>query len=160
MTGQPKRLGELVLRSANPRSLVEFYRDILGLELYATIGSATFLKVADDLEGHPQLLAIFDKSHGFSGPKDNQPDVADSKSGTLHHFAFALAMKDFLSEQDRLQGLNVDIHFSDHPKFGWRSIYMYDPDGNSVELVCYDPSILDKEANRQVRQAAGDMDRE
>jgi len=57
MTGSRKRLGELVLRSTNAQALVEFYRDVIGLEPYATLGRATFLKVDDDFEGHPQLLA-------------------------------------------------------------------------------------------------------
>ncbi len=149
MTGQRKRLGELVLRSANTQALVEFYRDVIGLERYATLGSATFLKIDDEHEGHPQLLGIFDKSHEFSGPKDVQTDEAHASVGTLHHFAFFLEQKDFRLEQDRLQRLGVDLQFSDFAQFGWRSMFMHDPDGNSVELVCYDASILDKEANQQ-----------
>lgn len=156
MTGQRKRLGELVLRSANAQALVEFYRDVIGLEPYATIGSATFLKVDDDVEGHPQLLAIFGKSHEFSGPIEIQSDKADARVGTLHHFAFVLEQKDFYREQDRLQSLGIDLQFSEHTRFGWRSIYMHDPDGNSVELVCYDAAILDTAANQRVRQSMGD----
>jgi catechol-2,3-dioxygenase len=152
-----KRLGELVLRSDNPPALIEFYRDVIGLEPYATIGSATFLKVADDFEGHPQLLAIFEKSHAFSGPKNNRPDIADAGGGTLHHFAFVLDHKDFLAERDRLQANGIDLKFAEHRQFGWRSIYMHDPDGNSVELVCYDSAILDPAANQQVRRAAEDL---
>ena len=153
MTRQRKRLGELVLRSANAPALVEFYRDVIGLEPYATIGSATFLKVDDDAEGHPQLLAVFEKSHEFSGPKDIQPDKTDARVGTLHHFAFVLEQKDFVLERERLQSLGVDLQFSEHTQFGWRSIYMHDPDGNSVEIVCYDAAILDTTANQRVRQS-------
>ena len=154
MTRPRKRLGELVLRSTNSQTLVEFYRDIIGLEPYATLGNATFLKVDDDFEGHPQLLAIFDKSHEFSGPKDLQSEVADSRVGTLHHFAFVLEQHDFNSEPYRLQKLGIELEFAEHSPFGWRSIYMYDPDGNSVELVCYDSSVLDAAANQLARQSA------
>ena len=105
MTAQRKRLGELVLRSANPQEMVGFYREAIGLEPYAAIGSATFLKVDEDFEGHPQLLAIFSNSHEFSGPKDMQPEETDSRIGTLHHFAFVLDAKDFGREHDRLRGL-------------------------------------------------------
>ncbi len=156
MTGPQKRLGELVLRSANAQALVEFYRDVIGLEPYATLGSATFLKVDDETEGHPQLLAIFEKSHEFSGPKGIKPDEADARVGTLHHFAFVIELKDFVPERDRLQRAGVDLQFAEHTQFGWRSIYMYDPDGNSVELVCYDASILDTVANQRVRQSIAD----
>jgi len=154
VTGPRKRFGELVLRSTNTKALVDFYRDIIGLEPYAKLGSATFLKVDDDFEGHPQLLAIFKQSHEFSGPQDIQAEVADARVGTLHHFAFVLERHDFDSERDRLQNLGVELEFAEHPQFGWRSIYMYDPDGNSVELVCYDTSILDAEANQLARQSA------
>ncbi|AMV71122.1 hypothetical protein JCM30471_29440 [Desulfuromonas carbonis] len=138
-----KRLGELVLRSADPQALVTFYRDIIGLEPFATVGSATFLKVADDFAGHPQLLAIFQMSHTFSGPKDLQPALADASAGSLHHFAFAMEKADFEAEQGRLMALGVPIQLADHPRFGWRSIYLFDPDGNSVELVCFDAGVLE-----------------
>ena len=156
MTGPRKRLGELVLRSANAQALVEFYRDVIGLEPYAMLGTATFLKVDDETEGHPQLLAIFENSHEYSGPKSINPDQADATVGTLHHFAFVIELKDYVAERDRLHKTGVDLQFAEHPAFGWHSIYMHDPDGNSVELVCYDSSILDTEANQRVRQSIAD----
>ncbi len=136
-----KRIGELVLRSENTEALVAFYRDVIGLEIYAAFGNITFLKVDDDFEGHPQLLAIFQESHTFSGPKDVQTEVADARIGTLHHFAFVLDLQDLEIEKDRLLALNIDLQFAEHTQFGWRSIYLFDPDGNSVEFVCYDSSI-------------------
>jgi len=149
MRGRRKRLGELVLRSANPEALVRFYCDVIGLEPYARLGSATFLKVDDDFEGHPQLLAIFENTHEFSGPRNLQVESARAADGTLHHFAFALELKDFVCERERLQSLGMDFHGMEHHQFGWRSLYLYDPDGNSVELVCYDSSIFDPEATRR-----------
>ncbi len=153
MEAKRKRLGELVLRSANPQALVEFYRNVIGLEPYARLGSATFLKVDDDFEGHPQLLAIFNQSHSYSGPRDMSPDMADSRRGTLQHFAFVLEHQHFLSEKERLQKNSVEFQLAEHPQFGWRSLYLHDPDGNSVELVCYDASVLDSAANKRARQS-------
>lgn len=137
-----KRLGELVLRSENAPELVDFYREVIGLELFNQVGSATFLKIADDFEGHPQLLAIFETNHTFSGPRDLHTKVADSAAGTLHHFAFALEKENFFAEQERLKELGVTAQMAEHAKFGWRSLYLFDPDGNSVELVCHDPDIM------------------
>ena len=151
MAEQKKRLGELVIRSGNPQRMVHFYHKVIGLELFASFGSATFLKIDDDLEGHPQLLAIFDKSHQYSGPRRMKADRADSGSGTLHHFAFALEPEAFALEQHRLEGMGVGLEFGEHPSFGWRSIYMHDPDGNSVELVCYDASTFDPVLNQRVQ---------
>ena len=149
ITGR-KRLGELVLRSENPKKLVAFYREIVGLEVFAKLGTATFLKVADDLEGHPQLLAIFDKAHEYSGPKDMNVKSAKTIAGSLHHFAFALEKVDFESEQRRLEEVGVELQIAEHRRFGWRSLYLYDPDGNSVEFVCYDPDVLNE---REAQQA-------
>lgn len=151
MLTKKKRLGEIVLRSEDPQRLVDFYRRVIGLEVYASIGSATFLKIEDDLQGHPQLLAIFDKKHEYSGPMQVQVNKASSESGTLHHFAFAMTLSDFLEERLHLQKMGIETEVGEHPAFGWRSIYLYDPDGNSVELVCYDPSFFDLALNRHVK---------
>ena len=134
-------MGELVLRSENPQALVDFYRQVVGLEIFSTFGTATFLKIDDDFEGHPQLLAIFEASHRFSGPENLQPQAADARVGTLHHFAFALEKEDFVAELDRLQVQGLQIQTAEHSRFGWRSLYLFDPDGNSVEFVCYDSAV-------------------
>ena len=146
-----KRLGELVLRTDNVEQMTVFYRDVIGLEPFASMGNGNFLKVADDLEGHPQLLAIFDKSWQFSGPRDVEQVAANAVSGTLHHFAFVLEREGFYRERERLEELGVELQLADHTQFGWHSIYMHDPDGNSVELVCYDSAILEEDGNRSTR---------
>jgi len=144
MTTPKKRLGEMVLRSENPERLIDFYTNVINLEVYAAFGSVSFLKIDDDYEGHPQLLAIFQKNHTFSGPKDVNTETASSKVGTLHHFAFVIDQEGFESEKERLTGKGLDILFTNHTQFGWRSMYLFDPDGNSVEYVCYDQDVLDK----------------
>lgn len=66
-----------------------------------------------------------------------------ASGGSLHHFAFAMEKADFDAEQRRLMALGVPIQVAEHPRFGWRSIYLFDPDGNSDELVCFDAGILE-----------------
>ena len=146
-----KRLGELVLRTANVEPMTAFYRDVVGLEPFASFRNGNFLKVADDFAGHPQLLAIFDQSWRFSGPSDVDPATANAASGTLHHFAFAMEQDEFDREKERLEKLDVELQFADHTQFGWHSIYMHDPDGNCVELVCFDSAILKDDENRSAR---------
>ena len=146
-----KRLGELVIRSRQPEVLVAFYREVIGLEPFAKVGNATFLKIDDDFEGHPQLLAVFDMDHEYSGPLHMEAGRADARSGTLHHFAFALDAADFDAERERLQRMGIAVETGEHRPFGWRSLYVHDPDGNSVELVCYDAAILDPALNRRVQ---------
>ena len=146
-----KRLGEIVLRTSNVTALKEFYSDVIGLEQYASFGNNYFLKVAEDFDGHPQMLAIFDKSKKFRGPQNIRPDEAVSGAGTLHHFAFAMEMKDFEAEVARLDKLGFEFEFEEYKEFGWRSIHFFDPDGNSVEFVCYDSTLLDAAENACVR---------
>ena len=47
--------------------------------------------------------------------------------------------------RERLKGLGLDIRIAEYRQFGWHSIHFHDPDGNSVEFVCYDRSVLDME---------------
>ncbi len=145
MKASHKRLGELVLRTSDVNALTAFYRDVIGLEPFASFGNNRFLKVADDFDGHPQLLAIFDQSKEYSGPHNLQPDKADAGTGTLHHFAFAMEKDEFERERERLQVMSLEIRMAEYGQFGWHSMHFHDPDGNSVEFVCYDPSVLDKE---------------
>ncbi len=151
MKATRKRLGEIVLRTSNVEEMTAFYRNVIGLEPYAKIGNGNFLKIADDLEGHPQLLAIFEKSWEFSGPKNIRSSDANAEVGTLHHFALVLEKADFERERDHLQRLDLDLQFADHVQFGWHSIYLHDPDGNSVEFVCYDSAIHDTAEGQRVR---------
>lgn len=153
MKSTAKRLGEIVLRTSDVEALAEFYTNVIGLESYASFGTNRFLKVADELEGHPQMLAIFEKTKEFSGPQEIDPEQASSATGTLHHFAFALEREDFDREKERLQELGLKLQIEQYEVFGWRSIHFHDPDGNSVEFVCHDPAILDAEENQRVRHS-------
>jgi catechol 2,3-dioxygenase-like lactoylglutathione lyase family enzyme len=147
MKKSAKRIGELVLRTSNVAALTGFYTDVIGLELYASFGNNSFLKVAEDFDGHPQMLALFDKSKEFRGPHSIRPYEAIAGTGTLHHFAFAMEMKDFKLEVTRLHELGLEFEFEEYEQFGWRSIHFHDPDGNSVEFVCHDPILLDTVGN-------------
>lgn len=150
MTTVNKRLGELVIRTANKARLVRFYLEVIGLQPYATIGPADFLKISDGGEGHPQLLAIFDKEWDFSGPTQFDATKASPGEGTLHHFALVVSVEDFEQEQTRLRSQGIETATATHAMFGWRSLYLHDPDGNSVEYVCFDRSVLDEAEHRQL----------
>ncbi len=152
MIHSKKRLGELVLRTSNVDVLAEFYINVIGLELYASFGDNRFLKVADDFEGHPQLLAIFDNTKSYSGPKNIEKGISENGKGTLHHFAFTLERDDFELEKIKLKELGIEFKSAVYEVFGWNSIHFHDPDGNSVEFVCYDPKSLHIEKNKMVRQ--------
>jgi catechol 2,3-dioxygenase len=96
---------------------------------------SAFFKIADGFGGHTQILALFDrhKEPGYSG--------LSAERTTVDHIAFAIALKDFEAERARLEGLGLKLEFAKHEWVHWRSLYVRDPEGNSVELVCYDPSV-------------------
>jgi RNA polymerase sigma-70 factor, ECF subfamily len=37
--------------------------------------------------------------------------------------------------------LGLEVETAEHPWVHWRSLYVTDPEGNQVELVCYDGSV-------------------
>jgi len=143
---KPKRLSEVVIRTVQLEKMISFYLDVIGLETYKKMSSAHFLKVSDDLEGHPQVIAIFDQKIPSNGVDEPSFAGIDVRQSSLHHFAFALEKPDFYAEQARLEKSNHEFRTTTYPDLLWRSLYLYDPDGNVVELVCYDETL--KSASR------------
>ena len=126
-----KMLGELALRANDLDTLVAFYRDIVGLEVYSDQRPLlVFLKIADGVEGHPQIMGIFDRE-----------TTVGQETTTLDHFAFSIDLADYASEKERLESLGVGVAIREFPVFHWRSLFFFDPEGNTVELVAYDPSV-------------------
>src|SRR5262249_3919350 len=62
-------------------------------------------------------------------------------ASTVDHIAFPIDCQDFESERSRLEGLGLTVETADQDWVHWRSLYIHDPEGNEVELVCYDPSV-------------------
>ena len=79
------------------------------------------------------MLALFDRS-------DRPGDGPDRKRTSLDHIAFAISLSDYEAEKARLESHGVEVQTSEHTWVHWRSLYVRDPEGNQVELVCYDDS--------------------
>ena len=135
-----KALGEIVLRVRNLKEMQEFYENILGLELLERFDDIVFFRIAPGYGGQIQSLALFDESSG-SDHKSRHYSGLDVEKTTLHHIAFAINLSDYKTEHDRLQGLGLDVETQVHEWVHYRSLYICDPDGNVVELVCYDESV-------------------
>jgi hypothetical protein len=43
--------------------------------------------------------------------------------------------------QIKLKGLGLQVETAEHAWVHWRSLDVSDPEGNQVELVCYDASV-------------------
>jgi catechol 2,3-dioxygenase len=137
-----KRLGEIVLRTPQREEMVDFYTRVIGLEPYKELSIATFLKVSDDLNGHPQVLAIFDPEIASNGPGEPTFTGHDVSLSPLHHLAFAVDADGFDAELRRIADLGHEVRTAAHRVMGWRSFYIYDPDGNTVEFVRSDPTLF------------------
>ena len=131
-----KGLGEIALRVENLDAMQEFYEKIIGLPLIKRFQTSAFFKIADGIEGHTQILALFDRTDSphYTG--------LDSKKTTVDHIAFSISLADFDSEVERLEQHGLQVTLSEHAWVHWRSLYVDDPEGNQVELVCYDASVI------------------
>jgi catechol 2,3-dioxygenase-like lactoylglutathione lyase family enzyme len=134
-------LGEIVLRVKNLPSMQEFYENVIGLELLQRFDEqAVFFRIAPGYAGHTQVLALFAESI----PPDHRSlkfSGLDAGKTTLHHIALAIGLADFAKEKERLEKLGLVVETQEFEWVHWRSLYVPDPEGNLVELVCYDASV-------------------
>jgi len=135
-----KRLGEVVIRTPNMQKMLAFYRDVVDLEPFKASATMHFLKVSDGFGGQPQAIGLFDLNE-VSDVDDTSFDGHDARKTPFHHFAFIIDHKDYDGEFKRISALGYELREMQHSLTQSRSFYLYDPDGNTVEFVCYDPSI-------------------
>ncbi len=128
-------LGEIAVRVNNLKAMQSFYEDVIGLEAMRNSQDAVFFKIAEGYGGHTQVLVLFDRSNqpGYTGLEPNK--------STIDHIAFEISLEDYEFERKRLEGNGVRVTTAVHSWVHWRSMYLNDPEGNELELVCYDDSI-------------------
>src|ERR1700741_4626742 len=112
-----------------------FYEEVIGLELLKRFEQAAFFRIAEGFGEHTQVLALFDRSAqpGYGG--------LDPARTTVDHIAFEIGLADFAAEKERLERWGLAVETAEHAWVRWRSLYVTDPEGNRVELVCYDPAV-------------------
>jgi catechol-2,3-dioxygenase len=125
-----RALGEVALRVNDLDEMQAFYGDVIGLELIKRFPQAAFFRIADGYAGHTAVLALFDR--------DSRVEQARS---TVDHLAFTIELADYEYEKRRLEGLGHAVTTATHDWVHWRSLYVVDPDGNTVEFVCFDPAV-------------------
>jgi len=137
-----KGLGEIALRVNDLDKMQEFYETVIGLEVMRRFPKGVFFRVADGVGGHPQAFALFDRSEKTSGPAIHRttPDGVSQERSTLDHVAFEIDLSAYESERARLERLGLSVETRGFEWTGWRSLFVSDPEGNTVELVCFDPS--------------------
>ncbi|MCH7691486.1 MAG: VOC family protein [candidate division Zixibacteria bacterium] len=130
-----KGLAEIALRVNDLDKMTRFYEEVIGLELLESFEKTVFFRIAEGVEGHMQVLALFDRSgtKGYTG--------IDSKKSTIDHIAFGISKLDYEPEKKRIEALGYEVRTAYHEWVKWRSLYVTDPEGNTVEMVCYDASL-------------------
>jgi len=127
-------LGEVGLRVNDLELMADFYEYVIGLELWQRFEGGLFFRIAEGFEGHTRVLALFDRS-----ARQTEPPRAEAS--TLDHFAFEIPGSAYESEKARLEGLGLSVRTREFPNLHWRAMFVSDPEGNTVELVCYDGSV-------------------
>ena len=134
-----KGLGEVSIWVKDLDSMHRFYEEVVGLEVLRRDESFVFFKVAAGYGGHTQNLALFEESNIMF--LDNKSVQLNSQETTLHHIALNIALEDFESEKMRLEGLGLKVNATVHEWLHVRSLYFPDPEGNTLEFVCYDETV-------------------
>lgn len=126
-------LGEVAIRCRDLAAMTGFYRDIVGLQVIEGDYSdkIVFLKVADGFGGHTQVVALFEAA------PDEHP--APGGGSSLHHLALTVRHDDLARARAWYHENGVATHEASHPWIGWDSVYVSDPEGNTVELVAAIP---------------------
>ena len=125
-----RAIGEVALRVNDLEKSQAFYANVFGLELLRRFEHAAFFRIGEGYAGHTAVLALFDR------------DVAvEQARSTVDHIAFSIALADYEPEKRRLERLGLTVRTATHEWVHWRSLYVTDPDGNNVELVCYDAQV-------------------
>ncbi|MCB1492505.1 MAG: VOC family protein [Rhodobiaceae bacterium] len=140
-----RALGEIAIRTANLEAMVAFYRDTIGLEVLAGNYSdgIVFFRIAEGFGGHTSVLALFDANAGRPELAPSDAPVAGGAGSTLHHIALSLPFEEQDAVRAWYDSRGIVYRVQEFGWIGWRGIFTTDPDGNTVELVAYDPSMLD-----------------
>ncbi|MGH2461327.1 MAG: VOC family protein [Chloroflexota bacterium] len=122
-------ISEIVLWAHDQPAMVRFYRETLGLTVISPPERTNpiFLQAGPGQAGIPQMIVVVklpDDAPPFPSPR------------VLHHLALELAPDDFDRERDRLEGLGFAPRSGQHPVIASRTMYVNDPEGNEVELIC------------------------
>lgn len=125
-------ISEIVLWTADKERALQFYRDLLGLEVISPLSLPNvFLKAGEGNAGIPQMIVLVPKSE----------EVKAKPSGyQLHHMAFELPEADFDAQHSALVAAGYTPRGGKHPVLASRTMYVDDPDGNEVEFICRAPA--------------------
>lgn len=127
--GSIRGLAEIVLNVHDQQAALRFYRDLLGLTVLSPPDrpGPIFLQAGPGQAGIPQMIVLVPL------PADT-PAFAPPR--TLHHLALEVAPEDFDPLETALRAAGHAPRGGQHPVIPSRTLYVNDPDGNEVEIIC------------------------
>ena len=144
---KPRALGEIAIRVGEMAPMVAFYEEVIGLERLSGThrDSIVFFRIGEGFGGHTSVLALFDHSASARPdlhPSDPEKPMTGGRS-SLHHIALSLPFDEQEAVMAWYDSKGLDYSVQQFGWIGWRGVFTTDPEGNTVELVAYDPSMLD-----------------
>lgn len=117
--GRITGVGGIFFRSKDPKALMAWYRDVLGIRLEAWGGAA----MAYDAPGHPPVMIVnaFDQATDYMDPSKRE-------------FMLDFAVDDLSAFLDRLKAKGVTVLKRDDSDPGGDFAWIVDPDGTKIEL--------------------------
>ena len=140
-----QQLGEIAIRCSDMDTMFEFYRDIVGLEVLSDTRDQgiAFFRICAGFGGHTTVLALF---HNTAGRPDLHPSGAEAPEtgarSSLHHLALTVAYEEQGAIRKWLEDNAIDYKVQVFDWIGWQGIFIQDPEGNMVEFVAADKSLL------------------
>jgi len=125
-------IAEIVLWTVDQERALAFYRDLLGFEVISpsTLPNV-FLKVGEGNAGIPQMVVLVPMTDEIK---------ARPRGYQLNHMAFELPEDAFDATYNALVAAGYAPRPGKHPVLASRTMYVDDPDGNEVELICRAPA--------------------
>ncbi len=133
-TSKIRALGEAALRVNDLAAMRRFYENAFDLEPLGSSESAVLYRLGPGYGGHTQVFALFARG-----------TTVDQRVSAVDHIAFTIDRDDFDDERARLEALGLEVELANHAWVEWRSLYVRDPEGNQIELVCYDPKFFSEQ---------------
>ncbi len=117
--GRITGVGGIFFKSPNPKVLMAWYRDALGIKLEAWGGAM----LSYDAPKHPPAVVLnaFDRASDYLAPSKRE-------------FMLNFAVDDLPAYLDRLKAKGVTILKSDDSDANGRFAWIVDPDGTKIEL--------------------------
>lgn len=123
-----KRVGHVVLKMRDLEAAKKFYRDTLGMKISSESEIAIFFRFNE----YHHDIGVFKTTEDAEAPKENQV-------GLLHVALVVESPEALVNIKNHLesQGVKIEAAF-DHGMTN--SIYVFDPEGNALEIYCEVPS--------------------